>query len=68
LINAGFSGKGKTIVIIDAFQNPNLIAQLKFQDNFLRSAQFERAWRRDESQLRHVHPAGAGRIDPVRTQ
>jgi len=34
LINAGFSGKGKTIVIIDAFQNPNLIAQLKFQDNF----------------------------------
>jgi subtilase family serine protease len=34
LINAGFSGKGKTIVIIDAFQNPNLIQQLNVQDSF----------------------------------
>jgi subtilase family serine protease len=28
LINAGFTGKGKTIVIIDAFQSPNIIQQL----------------------------------------
>jgi subtilase family serine protease len=34
LINAGFTGKGKTIVIIDAFQNPNLIQQLNVQDGF----------------------------------
>jgi subtilase family serine protease len=34
LINAGFTGKGKTIVIIDAFQNPNLIQQLNVQDSF----------------------------------
>ncbi len=34
LINAGFTGKGKTIVIIDAFQNPNLVTQLNTQDSF----------------------------------
>jgi subtilase family serine protease len=28
LINAGFDGKGKTIVIIDAFQSPNIVQQL----------------------------------------
>jgi len=28
LINAGFDGKGKTIVIIDAFQAPNIVSQL----------------------------------------
>jgi subtilase family serine protease len=28
LINAGFDGRGKTIVIIDAFQSPNIIEQL----------------------------------------
>jgi subtilase family serine protease len=28
LINAGFDGKGKTIVIIDAFQSPNIVLQL----------------------------------------
>ena len=25
LINAGFTGKGKTIVIVDAFQSPNIV-------------------------------------------
>jgi len=28
LINAGFDGRGKTIVIIDAFQHPNIVNQL----------------------------------------
>jgi subtilase family serine protease len=28
LINAGFDGYGKTIVIIDAFQSPNIVSQL----------------------------------------
>jgi len=28
LIRAGFDGKGKTIVIVDAFQSPNIVAQL----------------------------------------
>jgi len=34
LINAGFTGKGKTIVIIDAFQNPSLVTQVNTQDSF----------------------------------
>jgi subtilase family serine protease len=34
LINAGFSGKGKTIAIIDAFQSPNIVAQLNVYDGF----------------------------------
>lgn len=28
LINAGFDGRGKTIVIIDAFQSPNIVTEL----------------------------------------
>jgi subtilase family serine protease len=28
LINAGFDGAGKTIVIVDAFQNPNIVLEL----------------------------------------
>jgi subtilase family serine protease len=34
LINAGFNGKGKTIIIVDAFQSPNIAAQLNFYDTF----------------------------------
>lgn len=34
LINAGFDGRGKTIVIIDAFHNPNIAAQLDYFDSF----------------------------------
>ena len=34
LISAGFDGKGKTIVIIDAFQNPNIVSQLSFFNSF----------------------------------
>jgi len=34
LINAGFDGKGKTIIIVDAFQSPNIAAQLNFYDAF----------------------------------
>ena len=32
LINAGFTGKGKTIVIVDAFQSPNIVDQLNVFD------------------------------------
>jgi len=42
LINAGFHGKGKTIVIVDAFQSPNIMAELNALDALLRSAGFER--------------------------
>ena len=34
LIAAGFDGSGKTIVIIDAFQSPNIVAQLNYYDTF----------------------------------
>jgi subtilase family serine protease len=34
LINAGFSGKGKTIVIVDAFQSPNIVTQLNVWNAF----------------------------------
>jgi subtilase family serine protease len=34
LINAGLTGKGKTIVIVDAFQSPNIKTQLNALDDF----------------------------------
>src|SRR5215469_2537456 len=34
LINAGFNGTGKTIVIIDAYQSPNIVQQLNVYNNF----------------------------------
>jgi subtilase family serine protease len=34
LISAGYDGSGHTIVIVDAFQNPNLVAQVAFFDTF----------------------------------
>jgi subtilase family serine protease len=34
LINAGFDGKGKTIVIIDAFQSPRIVQQLNVFNTF----------------------------------
>ena len=34
LIAQGYDGRGQTIVIVDAFQNPNLVAQVATFDNF----------------------------------
>src|ERR1035441_4948167 len=34
LISAGFNGKGKTIVIIDAFSDPYLVGDLNYFNNF----------------------------------
>lgn len=34
LISAGFDGRGKTIVIVDAFQSPNIVAQLDVWNTF----------------------------------
>jgi subtilase family serine protease len=34
LISAGMDGTGKTIVIVDAFQDPNIASQLKYFDSF----------------------------------
>jgi subtilase family serine protease len=34
LINAGFDGRGKTIVIIDAFQSPNIVGELNVFNSF----------------------------------
>ena len=34
LINAGFDGTGHTIVIVDAFQNPNLVSQVAFYNTY----------------------------------
>ena len=43
LIKAGYTGKGSTIVIVDAFQSPNIVQQLNIYDTFLRAARLERA-------------------------
>ena len=46
LINAGFNGKGKTIVIVDAFQDANLVDDLNYFDTFYGLPSSERAgWR-----------------------
>ena len=34
LIKAGFDGKGKTIVIVDSFQSPNIVSELTTFDTF----------------------------------
>ena len=34
LISAGFDGKGRTIVIVDSFQSPNIVSQLNVYDSF----------------------------------
>jgi hypothetical protein len=34
LIDAGFDGRGKTIVIVDAFQSPNIVQQLNTYNSF----------------------------------
>jgi len=34
LISAGFDGHGKTIVIVDSFQSPNIVDQLNYFDTF----------------------------------
>ncbi len=34
LVNAGLDGRGKTIVIVDAFQSPNIVQQLNFYNSF----------------------------------
>src|SRR6266536_6027271 len=34
LISAGYSGTGHTIVIVDAFQSPHIVAQLNVYDTF----------------------------------
>jgi subtilase family serine protease len=34
LIGQAFDGTGQTIVIVDAFQNPNLVAQIAFYNNY----------------------------------
>ena len=34
LIKAGFDGKGKTVVIVDAFQSPNIVSELNTFDTF----------------------------------
>ena len=34
LISAGFDGRGKTIVIVDAFQSPNIVNQLNVYNSF----------------------------------
>ena len=34
LINVGFDGRGKTIVIVDAYQSPNIVQQLNFWNSF----------------------------------
>ena len=34
LVNQGFDGRGKTIVIVDAFQSPRIVQQLNFYNSF----------------------------------
>src|SRR5947208_1453704 len=34
LVQAGYDGRGQTIVIVDAYQAPNIVQQLNFYDTF----------------------------------
>jgi subtilase family serine protease len=34
LINAGYTGRGKTIIIVDSFQSPNIVSELNTFDTF----------------------------------
>ena len=34
LIAAGYTGKGETIIIVDSYQSPNIVAQLNYFDSF----------------------------------
>ncbi len=55
LINAGFDGTGQTIIIVDAFQNPNLVAQMNTFDAF---------YGLPAVQLTQIAPQGLTPFDP----
>ncbi|MGA7537251.1 MAG: S53 family peptidase [Steroidobacteraceae bacterium] len=56
LINAGWDGTGKTIVIIDAFQNPNIGLQLSTFDTF---------YGLPEANFTQIAPQGLTAFDPT---
>jgi subtilase family serine protease len=56
LINAGYDGTGQTIVIIDAFQNPGLTAQM---------AMFDAQYNLPAVQLTQIAPDGLTPFDPT---
>jgi subtilase family serine protease len=56
LIAQGYDGGGQTIVIVDAFQNPNLVAQVAFFDNF---------YGLPAIQLTQIAPDGLTPFDPT---
>ena len=55
LINAGYTGAGRTIVIVDAFQSPTLVADL---------ANFDSAFHLPPISLAQVAPDGLTPVDP----
>jgi subtilase family serine protease len=65
LINAGFNGKGKTIVIVDAFQSPNIVAELNALDDFYGLPGLNGLGRPPDPSLAQVHPDRARRPNPV---
>jgi subtilase family serine protease len=67
LINAGFTGKGKTIVIIDAFQDPALVADLNYFNSFYGLPSLNGLGGPPNSSLgtfTQVAPDGLGPFDP----
>ena len=60
LISAGFNGKGKTIVIIDAFSDPYLVGDLNYFNNFYGLPSFNVAGGPTFTQ---VAPYGLGAFD-----
>jgi subtilase family serine protease len=68
LINAGFTGKGKTIVIIDAFQDPALVTDLKYFNSFYGLPSLNGLNgppNHDLGTFTQIAPDGLGPFDPV---
>jgi subtilase family serine protease len=62
LINSGFDGRGKTIVILDAFQHPNIESQLAFFNSYYGLPQMNNG--ADTPTFIQVAPDGLGPFDP----
>jgi subtilase family serine protease len=66
LINAGFTGKGKTIVIVDAFQDANLIDDLNYFNSFYGLPSLNGLGGKNNPKLgtfKQIAPYGLGPVD-----
>ncbi len=65
LISAGFTGKGKTIVIVDAFQSPNIVSALNTYDSFYGLPGMNGLGSPAQSESAHFHPGCSKWSDPI---